>query len=210
MKIIDLSHTIRTGMTQFPGDGPGPRVLKLYDHARHGFQYSALELSCHLGTHIDTPLHFLAGQPGLEAIDLDRFFGKARVLDLPCGDVPEGMPPAVLGGIDLASVDFLLFRTGWERHWGTPRYYETWPFLSEALCLRLAESKLKGVGLDAPGIDSPEGRFAHDLLAAAGMINVENLANLGQLPDETFDLVVFPLKLAGAEASPVRAAAIVP
>ncbi|MHC4943806.1 MAG: cyclase family protein [Planctomycetota bacterium] len=209
MKIIDLSHTVRTGMAQYPGDKPLPRIESRAVHEQDGYQNSFMEMNCHLGTHIDTPLHFMEGRPGLEEIALDRFFGKARALDLPCGDLPEAIPPAVLEGIDLESVDFILFRTGWERHWGSDRYYEAWPFVSEALALRLAAARLKGVGLDAPGLDPPGIRTVHDLLAAAGMINVENLANLSLLPGGLFDLVVFPLKLAGAEASPVRAAALV-
>jgi kynurenine formamidase len=77
------------------------------------------------------------------------------------------------------------------------------------MAMLLAQSKLKGVGLDTPGVDPLGVRSVHDLFAAAGMINVENLANLAALPEVPFDFIVFPLKLAGAEASPVRAVALI-
>jgi kynurenine formamidase len=104
-------------------------------------------------------------------------------------------------------VEFVILRTGWERHWGTPRYYADWPTVSEPLARVLAAARLKGVGLDSPSPDPLHGRAAHDLFAAAGMINIENLTNLAELPDGPFTLLVLPLKLAGTEASPVRAAA---
>ncbi len=73
----------------------------------------------------------------------------------------------------------------------------------------LAGAGLKGVGLDSPSIDPLDARICHDLFAAAGMINVENLANLAALPAGLFDFLVLPLKLAGTEASPVRAVALI-
>ena len=74
----------------------------------------------------------------------------------------------------------------------------------------LAGAHLKGVGLDTPSLDSFTGSAAHDICAPAGMINLENLANLGALPSRGFTLLAMPLKLQGTEASPVRAMALVP
>ena len=209
MKIIDLSHTICSGMAQYPDDPGLPQIKHVMTHEKNDVLTSALELSCHLGTHIDIPYHFLKGQPSLEKIPLETFFGKGRVVDAPVTDTPGEISFAILNGIDLRGVDYLIIRTGWEQHWGAPLYYQTWPFLSSELAMRLAESKLKGVGSDTPSADPLGGRFIHDLFAAAGMINVENLAHLAALPESPFDLMVFPLKLAGAEASPVRAVALI-
>ena len=47
----------------------------------------------------------------------------------------------------------------------------------------------------------------HLLLFRASIPVIENLANLGALPDRGAELVVLPLKLEGTEASPVRAIA---
>ena len=71
----------------------------------------------------------------------------------------------------------------------------------------LATSGLKGVGLDTPSLDDFGGHAVHDLCAAEGMINIENLAHLGSLPRLGSHFQVFPLKLLGTEASPVRALA---
>ena len=120
---------------------------------------------------------------------------------------PVAMGCEVLSARDLSGVDFVLFLTGWDRHWGQDTYYQEWPYLSEDLAKHLARSNLKGVGLDTPSLDGFGGSIAHDVCAAAGMINIENLTGLAGLPREGSLFQALPLKLLGTEASPVRAAA---
>jgi len=204
MDVIDLSHILRTGMAVYPGDETVPRIDRLSEHGEGKHQSSALAMGCHTGTHVDLPLHFRAGEPALEAFPPAGCAGRARVLDAPAGRIPAD----ALDGADLADLDFVLLRTGWERHWGTPRYYDGWPWLDPDLADRLADAGLRGVGLDSPSIDPLGGSTVHERLAAAGLINVENLANLDRLPDGPFLFAAFPLRLEGAEASPVRAVAL--
>jgi kynurenine formamidase len=208
VRLIDLSHTIVSGMAQYPGDDPPVRVVQRPATGAEGPVSSALELGCHVGTHVDTPLHFRRGRPGLEQLPLDRFCGRAQVVDAPAGDRPGAIAAELLRAVPLAELDFVILRTGWEERWGTARYYETWPYLSEESARVLARAQLKGIGIDSPSIDAYAAHTAHDICAAADLINVENLTNLAALPDGPFTLVVFPLKLAGCEASPVRAAAL--
>jgi kynurenine formamidase len=205
MTIIDLTHPIFTGMAQYPLDPTLAEIRHEFTHPENGFQSSCATLSCHVGTHIDTPLHFLDGQPGLEEFPLDRFHGRGRMVEV---STEEGIPLSAIKGIDLHEVDYLLFHTGWERHWQAPRYYETWPYFTMELAERMAEAGIKGAGLDSPSLDAPGETVVHDRLAAAGLINVENLANLSALAGKAFDFMVFPLKLTAAEASPVRAVAL--
>ncbi|MCK9995458.1 MAG: cyclase family protein [Candidatus Krumholzibacteria bacterium] len=210
MKLMDLTHTIKPGMPQWPDDR---QPLDIHRHSLHGpdaHMSSSLEIGCHVGTHIDVPLHFLAGEPGVDRLPVDGFVGKGVVIRAGKGESPGALGPEVCDGVDLTSVDFVLFDTGWGKHWGTDRYYRDWSFLSPELAELLAGAGLKGVGLDTPSLDPFDGQVAHDICAPAGMINIENLANLAALPEEGFTLLVLPLKLEGTEASPVRAVAIVP
>ncbi|MHC1752818.1 cyclase family protein [Humidesulfovibrio sp.] len=69
---------------------------------------------------------------------------------------------------------------------------------------------LSGIGMDAGSAD-PAGSHelpAHRALLEAGLVIVENLRGLGQLPRQGFDF--FCLPLLGLDGSPVRAAALVP
>ncbi len=210
MKLTDLTHTIVPGMPQWPGD---KQPLDIPRHSLHGpdkHMSSSLEFGCHVGTHIDAPLHFLVGEPGIDRLPLDRFVGKGVVIRAGDGESPGAIGPEVCDGVDLTDVDFVLFDTCWDRHWGTDRFYSEWFYLSPELAKLLASAGLKGVGLDSPSLDPFGGQAAHDICAPAGMINIENLANLASLPDDGFTLLVLPLKLEGTEASPVRAMAMVP
>jgi len=207
LALIDLTHTIVPGMAQWPGDDQLLTIHRRSEHGVDSHMSSALEFGCHVGTHIDAPLHFKPGEPGLEAMPLDRFRGPAVRIVLPEGTGPGPMGADILGGTDLTRVDFVLLATGWQDRWGTPEYYRDWPWLGEDLARALAAADLKGVGLDTPSLDSYAGRAAHDVCAAAGMINIENLAGLDRLPDSVFEFMVFPLKLDRTEASPVRAVA---
>lgn len=208
MRLIDLSHPIVTGMPQWPGDAQPLRVVRCSEHGPQSCESSRLELGCHAGTHLDAPRHFLAGAPGVDELPLERFAGPGLVLRPAPAPGPGPLPASLLDGVDLGGLDFVLVETGWSRHWGQPRYYEEWPYLSAALAGRLAAAGLKGVGLDTPSLDAFDGRAAHDLCARAGLVNLENLANLASLPARGFRVLALPLKLAATEASPIRAAAL--
>jgi kynurenine formamidase len=210
LKLIDLSHTIVPGMPQWPGDD---QPLAIHRHSVHGpgsHMSSSLEIGCHVGTHLDAPLHFLAGEPGVDRVPLDRFVGPGLVVRAGDGTTAGPLEPDLVADIDLGPVDFVLFDTGWDNHWGSGRYYREWSYLSPELARLLAGAGLKGVGLDTPSLDPYGAQVAHDICAPAGMINLENLANLGALPATGFTLFALPLKLEGTEASPVRAVALVP
>lgn len=212
---IDLSHTIVSGMPQWRGDDQPLTVHRRSEHGAGNHMSSAVEFGCHIGTHIDSPLHFLDGAAAVDEMPLEAFGGAALVLDVretvraavQAAGSPPGLDRGVLGGRDLAEIDFLLFLTGWDEHWGAERYYLEWPWLTGALARELAEAGLKGVGLDTPSLDEYGGQVAHDLFAARGMINIENLTNLAALPERGAWFQAFPLKLQGTEASPVRALA---
>ena len=209
MKLIDLTHTIISGMPQWPGD---KQPLQIHRNSLHGpdsHMSSSLEFGCHVGTHIDAPLHFLASEPGIDHLPLDRFIGRGMVVRAGDGDTAAALGPELVADLDLTRVDFVLFDTGWDKHWGTERFYREWSWLSPELAKCLAAASLKGVGLDTPSLDTYSGQIAHDICAPAGMINLENLANLGELPAEGFTLMAMPLKLSDTEASPVRAVAMI-
>lgn len=212
---IDLSHVVVSGMPQWRGDGQPLAIHRRSEHGTDSHMSSSVEFGCHIGTHIDAPLHFLAGAAAVDEMPLESFGGAALVVDVrpevermvAGGAEPSALGREVLDGADLSAIDFVLFHTGWDRHWGAARYYDCWPYLSEALAGLLSTAGLKGVGLDTPSLDGYGGQIAHDLCAAAGMINIENLTNLGALPRVGAWFQAFPLKLAQTEASPVRALA---
>lgn len=103
-----------------------------------------------------------------------------------------------------------MISTYWEDKKDNDEYLRSNPGLSIDAAEYLVEKRINLVGIDTPSIDAAidEGFNAHHILLKNGVLIVENLCNLKDLPDR-FKLIVLPLKLRGATGSPVRAIAIV-
>ncbi len=211
MNLFDLSHSIVPDMPQWRGDHQPLKIHRVSEHGVDSHMSSSLEIGCHVGTHLDGSLHFLADQPGLHEVPVDRFCGTALVVDATASGSDKSHPLAMgvelVQGSDLKSVDFVLFYTGWDRFWGQDNYYRHWPRLDAQLAGLLAESGLKGVGLDTPSLDGFNDSVAHDVCAAAAMVNIGNLTGLAPLVGSVVQFMALPLKLYQTEASPVRAVA---
>ncbi len=211
MKLIDLSHVIVPDMAQWSGDDQPLKIHRRSEHGPDHHMSSSLEFGCHVGTHLDGSLHFLAGQPGLHEVPVNSFAGPALVVDASShgsnDENPTSLGLDLMEGHDLSKIDFVLFYTGWDRHWGSENYYRHWPWLSDELAEMLASSNLKGVGLDVPSLDHKTKTIAHDFCAAAAMVNIENLTALESLAGNIVQFMALPLKLHQTESSPVRAVA---
>jgi arylformamidase len=159
-----------------------------------------------LGSALDTPFHRFADGHDLTGLDL------ARVADVPgvVVTVPEPEAgPELLDGIDLAG-RAVLFRTGWDVHWGRERYGEAGhPYLAIATAERLAEAGAAIVGIDSVNIDDTRGgeRPIHTTLLAAGIPIVEHLTGLDAL-GTPFRFFAVPPAIAGLGTFIVRAFAL--
>lgn len=206
MHVIDLTHTIQTGMPVYPGD-ESPNVRRTHFVNKHGFANTSLTLNSHTGTHVDVAAHFYADAPGLDWLGPDNFTGWGAVVDLTGLDKPFIEQADLAALTDVEALDFAILRTGWDQHWKTDRYYQDFPALSETACLFLGGLELKGVGLDTPSPDpvNSSDHRAHMALLNYGLVIVENLCNLDELPGEGFVFSCLPLKVRDGEASPCRA-----
>ncbi|NMW20454.1 MAG: cyclase family protein [Chlorobiaceae bacterium] len=211
MRMIDLSQTIEHGMPSYPGT-PGPQFQSLSSIETHGYAEQQLTLSSHTGTHIDLPSHILPGGCSLDDLTLDRFTGNGIAIDLR-GSVGGVITVGALQafGTQIEECDFLLLCSGWSNYWGNPEYYEGYPVLSADAALWLTEFHLKGIGVDMISVDAPDSVDfpVHRQLLESDILIIENLADLSPLMHSPFHFYCFPLKIAKAEASPVRAAAFV-
>lgn len=206
LRAIDLSRPLENGSESYAG-APGVRIARDAEPDRDGYTLSHFShLAAHCGTHIDSPSHFIAGGGDLPAIGLPLL--EAVVVDVQASPIDAG---AFAAAAPLAG-RAILVRTGWDARIGTPGYYEEAPFLTPEAAAFLVEQKIGLLGLDSPSPDrfgSPD-YPVHRAILGAGIPIVEGLVNLGGLPDGGAQLwfLAFPLPVAGIEASPVRAAAI--
>jgi len=78
---LDVTVPIRDGMVHWPGD-PAVHVTRVKD-LEHGHPATVthLDLGVHTGTHVDAPVHFIVGAPGIHELPLGRAqaAGSARM-----------------------------------------------------------------------------------------------------------------------------------
>lgn len=215
-EIIDLSHPIADGTITYPGL-PGPVIS---DHlsreasreryaAGFEFQIGRIDMVANTGTYLDTPFHRFPDGHDLAGLDLARVVAVPGVVIDATADAEAGVE--LLGDVELAG-RAILFRTGWDAHWGTDRYGEPdHPFLAEATAARLVDAGAAVVGIDSVNIDSTHNgeRPIHTALLGAGIPIVEHLCRLDEIAGRGFTFTATPPAVMGMGTFPVRAIAVV-
>ena len=121
----------------------------------------------------------------------------------------EIMPSSLGTAInDIHKEDRVLLATGWSENFGKKEFFKDYPSLSEELTDILIERSVLLVGLETPSVHSVKEYLIHSKLLSAGIIIVENMANLKTLGEGRVFFSAAPLRLEGIDASPVRAYAI--
>jgi len=208
MALHDLSHELDSGRP-YPGD-PGASVTPHATIEADGDRVADVACTTHSGTHVDAPAHLVAGGATLGDYDVETFQFDARIVDCTACDDREPIPGDAVPETD---ADLLIFHTGFDDHWGTEAYFDH-PYLSGEAAGRCGE-RGHHVGLDAPSVDptpsehatsdEPAGYPAHHALLGDGQLILENLTNLGVLP-ERVTVHAHPLPV-DADGAPVRAVA---
>ena len=212
MAFLDLSHTVVDGMVTYPGL-PGPIICdyltRVASRARYApgveFHIGKIEMVANTGTYLDSPFHRYADGKDLAALPLESLADLDAVVIEGRGDA-RGIGAEAFEGRDIRG-KAVLVRTGWDRHWGTPRYLSANPFLTAAAAAGLAKGGARLVGIDSLNIDDLDdlARPVHSTLLGAEIPIVEHLCNLGSLPTHGFRFSAVPPKVAGFGTWPVRA-----
>ena len=163
------------GGTVFDGSG-SPGVLA--DVAIHQGRLMAI------GNHLGVTAKRVIDARGRTALTADLFTGVADH--------------------ELATTPRILFRTD---TWGDPKSFpSTWPLMEPGLPTWLAKRGVRLVGLDVPSVDelTCKDMARHRQMLAAGLLILESLDLRGVEPGP-YELIALPLRLLGADGSPVRA-----
>lgn len=213
MQHIDLTHEIAPDMPVYPGTDPP--VFEIGSSIeKDGFLEKKLTLFSHTGTHMDAPAHIIPDGRALDRYPVSHFAGQACVIDV-CNSAMDHISVDLLAASAdrIRMAQFVLLRSGWDRHWGTPGYFSGYPVLSPeaARWLTREPAHLKGIRVDMISVDPVDAADLeiHKILLGAGLVLIENLANLDSLPDTLFDFSCYPLRIKRADGAPVRAVAIV-
>jgi len=201
MKIYDITKTINKSLKVWPGDKEYERnesSFELKDMTGHS---SWITASLHTGTHVDAHWHYDTNGKSIEKHDLSNYIGKCQVIDVTHAKGKH----IEIGDLKVKiTEERILFKTSdqmdetiWE---------DDFKGISEELIYYLNEQGVILIGLDTPSVDIYNvGTLAsHQALYKCDIYNIEGLV-LNDVPEGTYELIALPLKIEGADGSPVRA-----
>ncbi|HLT10741.1 MAG TPA: cyclase family protein [Micromonosporaceae bacterium] len=216
-RLVELNHVIEAGMTTYPGL-PGPEITPFLTREESRSRYAPgvefaidrITMVGNTGTYVDSPYHRFAHGTDLAGIALESVADLPTVVVRVVGSTERGVEPQVLAPYDVTGAAVLL-HTGWDRHWGTARYGDPAPFLTEAGARHLVNAGARLVGIDSVNIDdtASDDRPAHTILLDAGIPVLEHLTNLEHVPVHGARLHAAPPRVRGFGTFPVRAYAVV-
>lgn len=199
--LYDLSPIVRPELPVWPGDTPFSAPLAWSMDQGGTVNVSAITTTPHLGSHADAPFHTEPRGEGIAELPLERYLGPCQVVRVPPQPLIE---PRHLEGVDLSNPPRLLLKTESVRDRRT--FPERFSALSPELAALLGEKKVLLVGLDTPSVDPFDSKTldSHHALAKGGVSILEGLV-LDGVPEGIYELIALPLRMAGLDASPVRA-----
>ncbi|BDF72360.1 cyclase [Oscillospiraceae bacterium] len=209
MKIIDLSHTYRPGMTGMSKWHPVVEFRRMGKLEEIGMNTSSILLGSHIATHMDAASHFIPGGYSIEATTLERCVGEVTVVDVRHRGKGDCLRVADLEPYQLKPRVLLCF--GYCKYWADQAQYNVnYPYIGMEAAQYLLDKGVELVAMDIPSPDRPpaegEERFpVHKLMLSHNIIFVEALANTQAVDfSARYTLVALPLKLEGVDASPCR------
>ncbi len=205
MHTYDITLALSPEIPVWPGDTPF--VLERVESMANGdhVNLSRVEMSCHMGTHVDAPDHFLNNGKTIENLPLNILSGRAYVLHLPDVDV---ITADILERAEIPPrTRRILFKTRNSDYWlRREKEFQTgFVALAEDAARYLVNRGVKLVGVDYLSVAPyKQGRPTHEALLRAGVVVVEGL-DLSAVTQGRYTLFCLPLKLAGSDGAPARA-----
>lgn len=201
-KIWDISPAVTPATPVFPGDTPYSLSWTWQVASGCPVNVSEIRLSPHIGAHADAPLHVDPAGAGIGEVGLAPYLGPCRVIHaIGVGALiePEHLQHA-LAALP-ARVLLRTYQKAPQDAWD-PDFTAFAPATLELLAAR----GVKLVGLDTPSLDSETSTAlpSHQVVRRHGIAVLEGLV-LDDVAEGDYELIALPLKLAGLDASPVRA-----
>jgi len=226
-RVLDLSYAINDKLVPWPGDTRWFESQVNSTVEKNGYFSRSFWMLEHYGTHLDAPIHFPPGKITVDKIPAKQFFGPAVVLDVRADAARDADFLLSRGRVEdwekrhgqVPKGAIVLLRTGWAARWPDAQRYRNqdgqgrmhFPGFSAEAVKVLIERKVSGLGCDTLSADyGASTDFAvHHLALGAGLYQLENLADLSEVPEVGAFLIVAPIKLEGGSGGAVRVFALV-
>ncbi|HML36790.1 MAG TPA: cyclase family protein [Bacillota bacterium] len=222
----ELSHELEPGMPTYPTH---PKYdFNLWPAEGDPAEIHSISISDHLGTHVDSPSHFVREEGNPLRIDIAGIMASAftaRMIKIKINPIGNNYAVSkeeivafeARSNIEITSEDIVVFDFGWSQRWHAGEegasFLKNWPGLGLEASEYLVSKHVKGVGTECIGLDTGNGGDgklpAHFTLLPNNILIYENLTNLDSAPIESI-FVALPLRFKGGSGSPIRPIAIFP
>jgi arylformamidase len=202
VKIYDISQVLRPNIPVWPGEPAFTLLRGATISEQCPVNVGMISTPLHAGTHADSPYHY--DPDGLSSADcpLDAYIGPCILIDA----------SHAIGRVELTDLDWsalhgaerVLLRT--YRLFPSDTWDSSFTAIAPGVIARLREIGVKLIGTDAASLDPETSKTldAHQEVRIGGMAILEGLV-LDDVEPGQYELIALPLKIAYADASPVRA-----
>ena len=233
-KVIDLTHSFDEKTIYWPTSPTNFKLTQLsYGETPGGYFYSANSFCTpeHGGTHLDAPIHFSKGGKSADQIPVRQLIAPGALVDVSAKAANDPDYRLTLDDLNawekkhgaIPSGAILLLRTGWGTRWPDKKRYlgDDTPgdasklhfpsYGKEAVEYLVKQRHVAAIGIDTASIDyGPTKDFiVHQIVGAAGVPGLENLAELDKVPEVGAWIVALPMKIAGGSGGPLRIVALI-
>lgn len=201
LQLWDITPAVSASTPVWPGDTSFSSETTWEIGNGCPVKVSRIIMSTHTGAHCDAPSHYDPAGSAIDAVPLDAYLGPCRVID--CTGVSRVEPEHVQPHLDGVPPRVLL-RTYAKAP--TDRWDSAFASITAETIALLARHGVRLVGIDTPSLDPQESKTmdAHHAVRMHGLAILEGIV-LDAVPAGDYELIALPLKLAGMDASPVRA-----
>lgn len=202
MRIWDISQVLRGDIPVWPGE-PAFEVRQQATISENcPVNVGAMHAPLHAGTHADSPYHYDPRGHASADCDLSVYIGPCLVVD--ARHAGARIEEDDLDWPALAGAERVLFRT--YEYFPHDRWDSDFTAIAPAVIARLRETGVRLIGTDAASLDPETSKTldAHQEVKAGDMRILEGLV-LDDVAPGRYELIALPLRIAGADASPVRA-----
>ncbi|MBI9017886.1 MAG: cyclase family protein [Phycisphaerae bacterium] len=208
-KIYDISMSLENDMLIYPKDIPYERQMQRSFAKGDSSNVSCFTSTAHLGTHVDSPLHYVKDGYGVEAMPLDQLVGPADVLD--CTG-HASVTAKLIEPMLKDDTQRVLFKTDnsldLKKNPKGP-FNRAFVFVSGCAAKLCLERGIKSVAIDYLSIDESgnPAKSAHHILLENNIAIIEGVL-LADIEPGRYFLSCLPLKMVGADGAPARAVLI--
>jgi len=201
-RLIDISQTLRPALPVWPGDTAFSLDQVWIIEPGCPVNVSRLTLSTHSGAHADAPLHYDPQGKTIADVDPGIYIGTCHVFDV--RKATNLVRPTDFNLENAAGCERILFRTF--DHFPHDIWVSDYAAIAPDTIDALHHAGVRLVGMDGPSLDPETSKTldAHHAVKRAGMAILEGLV-LDDVAEGRYELIAAPLKIEGADASPVRA-----